>query len=168
MPLVKRLQLHCPTESEQSTSIEVPEKTVLCSEQAFLYWYCCCLVAKSCLTLLLPKGLQPASLLCPWDFPGKNTGVGCHFLFQGIFPTQGLNMPSPELIGGFFTNGSPGKPYTDITHPKMNVACCLLPTFAYKAILPYLVYSHHLWVKWFLVHPMPLAVNVLTPKSQEI
>ena len=26
-----------------------------------------------------------------WDFPGKNTGVGCHFFFQGIFPTQGLN-----------------------------------------------------------------------------
>ena len=28
------------------------------------------------------------SLLCPWNFPGKNTGVGCHFLFQGIFLTQ--------------------------------------------------------------------------------
>ena len=30
-------------------------------------------------------------LLCPWDFPVKNIGVGCHFLIQGIFPTQGLN-----------------------------------------------------------------------------
>ena len=30
-------------------------------------------------------------LLCPWDFPGKSTGVGCHFLLQGIFPTQGSN-----------------------------------------------------------------------------
>ena len=30
-------------------------------------------------------------LLLPWDFPGKNTGVGCHFLLQEIFPTQGLN-----------------------------------------------------------------------------
>ena len=28
---------------------------------------------------------------CPWDFPGKNAGMGCHFLLQGIFPTQGLN-----------------------------------------------------------------------------
>ena len=36
-------------------------------------------------------GLQPAGLLCPWDSPGKNTGVGCHALFQGIFSTQGLN-----------------------------------------------------------------------------
>ena len=34
-------------------------------------------------------GLEPARLLCPWDFPGKNT-VGCHALFQGIVPTQGL------------------------------------------------------------------------------
>ena len=31
-------------------------------------------------------------LLCPWDFPAKNTGVGCHFLFQGIFPTQKSNL----------------------------------------------------------------------------
>ena len=30
-------------------------------------------------------------LLCPWNFPGKNTGVSCHFLLQGIFPTQGSN-----------------------------------------------------------------------------
>ena len=29
-----------------------------------------------------------ARLLCPWDFPGKNTGAGCHFLLQGIFPTR--------------------------------------------------------------------------------
>ena len=32
-------------------------------------------------------------LLCPWDFPGKNTGVGCHFLLHGIFLTQRLNLP---------------------------------------------------------------------------
>ena len=31
-------------------------------------------------------------LLCPWDSPGKNTGVGCHALLQGIFPTQGSNL----------------------------------------------------------------------------
>ena len=35
-------------------------------------------------------GLQPARLFCPWDFPGKNNGVDCYFLLQGIFPTQGL------------------------------------------------------------------------------
>ena len=36
-------------------------------------------------------GLWPSRLLCPWDSPGKNTGVGCYSLLQGIFPTQGLN-----------------------------------------------------------------------------
>ena len=35
--------------------------------------------------------LYPSRLLWPWDPPGKNTGVGCHFLLQGIFPTQGSN-----------------------------------------------------------------------------
>ena len=45
----------------------------------------------SCVQLLQVHGLQPARLLCPWDFPGKNTGVGCHFLLQGIFPTQRSN-----------------------------------------------------------------------------
>ena len=52
----------------------------------------CCLVAKSCSPLLRPHGLSPARLLCPWDFPGKNTRVGYHFLLQGIFPTQRLNL----------------------------------------------------------------------------
>ena len=37
------------------------------------------------------QGLQPTSLLGPWDFPGKNTGVGSHSLLQGIFLTQGSN-----------------------------------------------------------------------------
>ena len=37
-------------------------------------------------------GLQPTRLLCLWEFPGKNTGVGCHFFLRGIFPTQGSNL----------------------------------------------------------------------------
>ena len=40
---------------------------------------------------LQPHGLYLPRLLCPWNFPGKNAGVGCHFLLQGIFPTEGLN-----------------------------------------------------------------------------
>ena len=39
-----------------------------------------------------PHGLQPARLLCPWDSPGENTGVGGHFLLQWIFPTQESNL----------------------------------------------------------------------------
>ena len=41
---------------------------------------------------LRPHGLQSARLLCPWNSSGKNTGVGCPFLLQGIFPTQGSNL----------------------------------------------------------------------------
>ena len=43
---------------------------------------------------LRPHGLQPPHprLLCPWDSPGKNTGVGCHFLLQGILLTQESNL----------------------------------------------------------------------------
>ena len=53
--------------------------------------FCCCLVAQSSLTLGDPMDCKPARPLCPWDFPGKSTGVGCHALLQGIFPTQGWN-----------------------------------------------------------------------------
>jgi len=42
------------------------------------------LVAQSCPTLVIPWAVY-ARLLCPWDSPGKNTGVGCHFLLQGRF-----------------------------------------------------------------------------------
>ena len=52
------------------------------------------LVSQSCLTL--PTSWSEATrLLCPWDFPGKNTGVGCHSLLQGFFLIQGSN---PDLL----------------------------------------------------------------------
>ena len=47
-------------------------------------------------------------LLCPWNSPGTNTGVDCHFLPQGIFLTQG-STESPALAGGFLTSEPPGK-----------------------------------------------------------
>ena len=52
----------------------------------------CRLAAQLYPTLLRPHGLQPTRLLCPWDFPGQNTGVGFCFLPQRIFPTQGSNL----------------------------------------------------------------------------
>ena len=50
--------------------------------------------AQSCPTLCSPMNCSPPGS-SPWDFLGKNTGVGCHFLLQGIFPTWGLN---PHLL----------------------------------------------------------------------
>ena len=50
-----------------------------------------CLAAQWCLSRFATPWTKPARLLCPWDSPGKNTGVGCHVLLQGIFLTQALN-----------------------------------------------------------------------------
>ena len=52
----------------------------------------CVLSCFSCVQLCVIVGLHPARLLCPWDSLGKNTGVGSHSFFQGIFLTQGLNL----------------------------------------------------------------------------
>ena len=60
------------------------------------------LVTQSCPTLQ-PHGLQPTRLLCPWDFPGKDTGMGCHFLLQGIFWTRNQTWVSCT-VGSFCTN----------------------------------------------------------------
>ena len=48
-------------------------------------------VAQSCPTLR-PRGLWPTRLFCPWGSPGKNTGVGCHFLLQRIFLILGISV----------------------------------------------------------------------------
>ena len=68
---------------------------------------------------LQPHGLQPTRLLCPWDFPGKNTGVGCHFPLGEIFLTQGSNLCLLSLLRwqvGSFTTVPPG---SKIYHPKI-------------------------------------------------
>ena len=57
-----------------------------------------CSAAQSCTALMRPCGLQPTWLLCPWESPGKNTGVGCHAFLQGIFLTQGSNLSLLHLL----------------------------------------------------------------------
>ena len=60
---------------------------------------CVCVPSRSVMfDSLRPHGLYPTRLLCQWNFPGKNTGVGCHFLLQGIFPTQGSNLGLLHLL----------------------------------------------------------------------
>ena len=74
-------------------------RSVLCSEPgAGLRWHLLpsvqavlCLVSQSCPTLCDPMDYRPPRRLCPWGSLGKNTGVGCHALLQGIFSTQGSN-----------------------------------------------------------------------------
>jgi len=55
-------------------------------------------------------------LLCPWHSPGKNTGVGCHALLQGICPTQGWNLRLSCLLhwqAGSLPLAPPGKPHKE-------------------------------------------------------
>ena len=56
---------------------------------------------------LWPHGLQPTWLLCSWNSPGKNTGVGSHSLLQRIFPTQGSNL-GPTLQEDSLQSEPPG------------------------------------------------------------
>ena len=49
-------------------------------------------------------------LLCPWDFPGNSTGVDCHFLLQGIFPTQGSNPGLPHCRQTLYCLSHQGSP----------------------------------------------------------
>ena len=81
--------------------------------------------AKSCqsCSTLRSHGLKPTRLLCPWDSPGKDTGVGCHFLLQGIFLTQGSNLRLLCLLhwqGGSLPLASPRNPYTEPQKTKSN------------------------------------------------
>ena len=63
-------------------------------------------VAQSCLTLCDPMDC----ILHPWNFPGKNIGVGCHFLLQGIFQTQGSNPGLPHCRQTFYCLSYQGSP----------------------------------------------------------
>ena len=75
---------------------------------------------------LQPHGLWHSRLLCPWDFAGKNTGVGCHFLLQGIFPTQGLNLGlhhCRQIPYCLSHQGSSKKMWTSILHPHRDEFC---------------------------------------------
>ena len=76
-------------------------------------WGCVCACSQLHLTLLQPHGLQYTKFFCSWDFPGKNTGMGCHFLLQGNLPNpriELLSLSSPALAGRFFTTTPSGEP----------------------------------------------------------
>ena len=71
---------------------------------------CVCVFSHSVLSdSSRPRGLKPSRLLCPWDSPGRNTGVDCHFLLQGNLPDPGITLASLTSLasaGRFFTTRS--------------------------------------------------------------
>ena len=89
-----------PTKDDGQFPKPLTQYSILRSQLAEATWDCfsfhlCTrikIVTQSCLTLCDPMDCSPPGSLCPWDFPGKNTGVSSHSLLQGIFPTQRLNM----------------------------------------------------------------------------
>ena len=91
-----------------------PRESSMCDREEHAPW--CCWTehsvgpqgpeSESCSVMsdsLRPHGLYPTRLLCPWNSPGQNTGVGSLSLLQGIFPTQGSNKVSC-IAGQFFTS----------------------------------------------------------------
>ena len=70
-----------------SIVLETTSQCLHCTHQ-----FCCIIPVLLCPTLCDPIALYTTRLLCPWNSPVKNTEVGCHFLLQGILPTQGLNL----------------------------------------------------------------------------
>ena len=65
-------------------------------------------VAQSWPLFATPWTVAP-QVFCPWDSPGKNTGVGSHSLLQGILPDPGIEPRPPALTGRFFIPEPPGK-----------------------------------------------------------
>ena len=64
----------------------------------------------SCFNHVQLCNLTDCRRLCPWDSPGKNTGVDCHALLQGIFPTQGSNPDLRHWQVDSLPSEQPGKP----------------------------------------------------------
>ena len=74
--------------NKQCTGRAIQEKSTLMS-QVQIFQILTYVLSQSIMSnSLQPHGLQPARVLCVWNFPGKNTEVGCQFLLQVIFPTQ--------------------------------------------------------------------------------
>ena len=86
--------------------------------------HCASSTAESQSDSLRPHGLLPTRLLCPWDFPGKNTGVGCHALLQGIFPALGLQADSLPL-------GRPTQHHGCTQHRRIRHSKCLIPCYVH-------------------------------------
>ena len=86
-----------------------------------------CLVAQWCLPLCSP--CSPPGSSVHGDFPGKNTGVGCHALLQSISPTQGLNPGLPCCRRIFYHLSHQGNPILGVIAPIRRQNTDLMFTF---------------------------------------
>ena len=87
----------------------------------------------------------PARLLCPWYFTGRSTGVGCHSLLQGIFPTQELNLWLLHLLHWQVDSLPLAQYYYSITQSRLTLCDpmdCSTPGFPLHHQLPELALTH--------------------------
>ena len=114
------------------------------------------IVVSDCATLWA----EPARRLCPWDSPGKNTGVDCHFFLQGIFPTQGLN---PHLLCLLHWQASSlplapsGRLLLNTTHETNVTFFFLLHCAAHRILVP--------WPGWNLLHCKSRVLTTELPEK---
>ena len=93
---------------------------------------------------LQPHGLQPTRLLCPWNSPGKNTGLGSHSFLQGIFLTQGLNPGLLHCKHCLYCLSHQDQ-FSSVTQSCLtlcNPMDCSIPGFPVHHQLPELVQTH--------------------------
>ena len=121
---------------------------------------------------LQPCGMQPTRLLCPWDSPGKNTGVSCHALPKRIFLTQGLKHWQAASV----PLAPPGKPrylYTFVEiitminimsiSPKVCL-CTIVISSSHPSTMPAATLSGLIWFQTLQVKLMRLTLQ-LSPKK---
>ena len=99
-------ELRFPFPSEVRSGQVLLWACFLCLGELFPYkipafdkvYFSCAKSLQLCSTVCDPVDCRPSRLLCPWYSPGKNTGVGCHTLLQGIFPTWESNLCLLRLL----------------------------------------------------------------------
>ena len=95
-------------------------------------------------------GLQPLRLLCPWDSPGKNTGMGCHFLLQEIFLTRRSN-PSLLWLLHWQVDSLPLEPYGK---PQMTMTRASHPSSLPNEFSVGNLQISKLGLAGFIIHPL--------------
>ena len=108
-------------------------------------------VTQPCPTLCDPMDYSLPRLLCPWDFPDKNTGVGCHFLFQRIFETQGMNLHLLSLLHWWVDSSPLSHLGSSFTQPRLIFTPKLFPQDGFRVqVCPLSKQSKTKWALFFL------------------
>ena len=102
---------------------------------------------------LCSQGSYPTRLLCPWDFPGENTGVGCYIILQRIFPTLGLDSSFLHLLHCW-----------QILYPLSHQGSLMKQIYQQlimiTMVIEYLLCFRHL-AKWFSFHLFLIKIEEL-------